>query len=235
MKSFSEKTAELVFSELKKHVTYTYAKNKLDRTKIYSAKIESKHLSANCTAYFIFSENDTINASLNDDKIYINIASDFHQLIQDYFNKFDTKLKTKITNKYNELVKTINHELVHFIDPKTNKLKDKSLKTASDNEKEISKLESQLNSGKDVSDKLKLAYEKYLKFPWEIDAYISSEAESRMQSYFRKGLTKNMIQKVLSNIEPKTPIEKFYKTVPEIWKRYNKYLYKLLENHFNKE
>jgi len=105
MKSFSEKTAEIVFSELKKHVTYTYAKNKLDKTKIYSAKIESKHLSANCTAYFIFTNNNDINASLTDGEIYINITPEFHQLIQDYFNKYDTKLKTRITNKYNDLIK----------------------------------------------------------------------------------------------------------------------------------
>lgn len=234
MKSFSEKTAEIVFSDLKKHVTYPFAKKKLNETIIHSGKIESKYGEFPITCKYMFN-NDNTDAEIDGNIIYINISEELHSLIQDYYGRYNTKLKSKITNEYNELVKTINHELVHLVDPKLNKQKDKSFTLAKKNEDVIKELETRLEKGEDVEDKLKLAYEKYLKFPWEIDAYVSSEANSRMNQYFRKGLTKNMIQSLLSNVEPKTQIEKFYKTIPNIWKRYTKYLYKLLEEHFNKD
>lgn len=236
MKSFAEEAFQSVVDILKKHVTYPHAKDKLHHRVIFTKKVNDKDVSIVLSFDDKKTESDLLAETHHGKDILIPVRQQFHKDIQDYFGRYNTSLKSTISKYHDKYIKALHHELVHVFDPKMRgELKDKNTKKIVASNKRIHELESQLKAGKDVSDELEKEYDKYRRFPWEIDAYLSSEATQRMDSYFRKGLTKNMIQKMLSNVEPRNSVEVFYKSQPDIWKRYTKYLYKLLDEHFNKD
>lgn len=128
-----------------------------------------------------------------------------------------------------ELIKVINHELIHLIDPKFNKdeLLTKNLDKIKKFNLEIRELFKSGDKEK-IDDKIK----EYVKFPWEIDAYISTEADEVYEEIRKKSRMKKDALYYLKNLKPTTQNQKVYKENDKLWKRFILHINKLIERDF---
>lgn len=72
----------------------------------------------------------------------------------------------------------------------------------------------------------------YVKFPWELDAYISTEADEVFEEIKKKSRSKKDALYYLKNIKPTTPNQKVYKENEKLWKRFILHINKLIERDF---
>jgi septum formation topological specificity factor MinE len=102
----------------------------------------------------------------------------------------------------------------------------------------LKKNQSQLSSEKDpekikiLQDNISEIIKKYFKFDWEIDAYVSSEAQMIAEDILKKSRTKRDALEYIKNFVPDIPVLKFYKTQPTIWKRFIMHLTKIVERDY---
>lgn len=141
-------------------------------------------------------------------------------------------------------LKSVKHELVHAFDPKVKNLtKTKKEKIDEVNKKIVSFHKKLFPDGIDnltpeerqkLEKEFNVELEKYAKYPWEVDAYMSTEAEEKVARLVKSGQSFNTIKRRIENIQPSSDIEKIYYNSSKLWKRYLSLIYKLLEAAFDK-
>ena len=234
MKDYAENLLKKILKIVDEHVTYTYLKKELNNKHIFTDEIDTKYGKFVVYSYLKF---DTHHKALagkggqfkDENSIMLNL--DEH----DY-----NELKQRNKETISEHIRIIHHELVHIIDPKLNKpeLLSKTKEQNKHHNLEVIRLKKELNTEKDpeklkeLEKELDSQIKKYYKFPWEIDAYISSEAEDYVQKILKFSRTKREALNYVKQMVPRTQVERIYLEDEIIKKRYIKYITKLIDKEF---
>lgn len=226
MENFADEVIKKLYELIDSHVTYNYFEKKLDKKEIYSGEIQSK-----------FSDKEV--------KVNLNIKDDDHNwahnnviwltISEDLYNDFK-----KGGNKFKNIRRSVLHELIHIIDPKLNnpELKEKSYKVIKSFTDDVEKLKKIIIYSKDFDEKqnaknkLVKIFKEYYKFPWELDAYISTEAEEVFKDIKKKSRSKKDALNYLKNYTPENSLLKLYHEDPKVWKRFILSINKLIDRDF---
>ena len=232
MKKYTNTVIKKILEIIKKHVTYTYFQKENHRKNILHKNVDSKYgnygVSTFINTYYV--ENSP-NAYATDFEIFLTIRKEDYE-----------KLKENSPKEIENLRVTILHELVHIVDPKFRmKGGEQKTKTAiSKNNKILDLYRQQYNQTaspekrKEIKGEISKFIKNYYKFPWEIDAYISSQAELESEAIIKKSRTVHDALTYVKNYVPKGQAEEFYHDEPEIWKRFILHLTKLIHKGFEK-
>jgi len=226
MENFADEVIKKLYELIDSHVTYNYFEKKLHQKEICSGEIQSK-----------FGDKEV--------KVKLNIKDDDHNwahnnviwltISEDLYNDFK-----KGGNKFKNIRSSVLHELIHIIDPKLNnpKLKEKSYKVIKSFTDNVEKLKKIIIYSKDFDEKqnakrdLEKLFKEYYKFPWELDAYISTEAEEVFRDIKKKSRSKKDALNYLKNYTPENSLLKFYHEDPKVWKRFILSINKLIDRDF---
>lgn len=231
MKIFSDLLVDKLVEICYSHVTFPYFLREMNGKVILEKEIESTFGSFSVKVVLKISENVDNKAVVDVDKKKIVIYVD---------KKNYNSLKNKDPEIMKEFKKIIRHELIHIVDPKLNK-PELSTKAANENKKlnnELVALTKKLN-GETDKDKIREIeldidknYDKYFKFPWEVDAFISSEAEDVFERILKNSRMKKDALYYLKNLKPTTNAQKIYHKNEKLWKRFVLHVNKLIEREF---
>jgi len=247
MKKFSEEayvkiSDTLADRELCK--TYEDAKKLLDDKVIFERTVTHPKYGEESLSVKLTFDKDNIKLfkAMFDNKSNVITVAIPEKIFDNIFNTVENKFnwyKENAKVDREDILTSINHELVHAFDPKLKgEMGRKNFKKAVKQSKRMSRLQGLLDNGysEELEDELKMVSDKFDLTPWEIDAFISSEAESRVKKDFAnmisRGVSRKNFQKIYSTIKPSTTIEKLYYKYPKIWKRYLQHLYKLIDQKF---
>lgn len=231
MKTFSDLLVDKLASICYSYVTFPYFSREMNGKVILERDIESDFGTFPVKVLLKIVENVKSEAVVDVDKKELTIYID-----KKNYDSFKNKDKEFLES----FKKIIRHELVHIVDPKLNKpelstkaksdimnlnlsLKDlyKRLKNETD-EKKREEIEADIEKN----------YDKYFKFPWEVDAFISTEAEEVFEKILKKSRNKKDALYYLKTLEPINHVQKFYKTEQKLWKRFILHINKLIEKEF---
>jgi hypothetical protein len=229
MREYVETAIKKIQNAVKGCVTYTYFCKKYDRKSVFYKIVESK--------YGSFGISTIIRIPTNIHSPAASIGN-FGSL-EIYISKNDYENIDK-KETVDHLTIAILHEIVHIVDPKDRKSELKKISQSKIREfnVELKKNQSQLSSEKDpekikiLQDNISEIIKKYFKFDWEIDAYVSSEAQMIAEDILKKSRTKRDALEYIKNFVPDIPVLKFYKTQPTIWKRFIMHLTKIVERDY---
>lgn len=227
MENFTDEVIKKLYELIDSHVTYNYFEKKLNQKEIYSGEIQSK-----------FGDKEVkVKLNVKDSKYEFWIKDDvlWITISEDLYNDFK-----KGGNEYKNVRRVILHELIHAIDPKINKpeLKEKSQKVLKVFHSNVEKLKKVIIYSKDFDEKqnakkdLEKLFKEYYKFPWELDAYISTEAEEVFKDIKKKSRSKKDALNYLKNYTPENSLLKFYHEDPKVWKRFILSINKLIDRDF---
>lgn len=229
MKAYAELAIKKIQEAVKECVTYNYFSKKYDRKNVLYKVVDSKYGSFGISTYIKipYSVNSPAATAGYESDLYIYISKEIYESI----DKKET---------LDDLRTAILHELVHIVDPKFKKIElEKTSKNKitqlnlelKDKRKQLSK-EDDIEKKKIIQGEISDTIKKYLKFDWEIDAYVSSEAEMIAEEILKKSRTKRDALEYIKNFVPTDSTLKFYKTEPKIWKRFIMHLTKIVERDF---
>lgn len=228
MEIFADEVIKKLYELIDSHVTYNYFEKKLDKKEIYSGEIQSKFADKEVKVKLNIDENSKYHFWIKDDILWITFS-------EDLYNDFK-----KGGNEFKNVRRLILHELIHSIDPKLNKpeLKEKSDKVIKSFRDNVEKLKKIIIYSKDFDEKqnakrdLEKLFKEYYKFPWELDAYISTEAEEVFRDIKKKSRSKKDALNYLKNYTPENSLLKFYHEDPKVWKRFILSINKLIDRDF---
>lgn len=216
MKEFSEKALDKLEDLCYRYVTFPLFQREVSGKVIFEEVLYSKYGNYNIKVRIKTPERTTTEAVADVKNKEIIIYIDFENY--KHFKK-----------KKSELLKVINHEIIHLVDPKFNKeeLLTKNLDKIKKFNLEIRDLYKN-GTPEQIDDKIN----QYVKFPWELDAYISTEADEVFEEIKKKSRSKKDALYYLKNIKPTTPNQKVYKENDKLWKRFILHINKLIERDF---
>lgn len=229
MKTYAESAIKKIQDVVKECVTYNYFCKKYDKKSVFYKEVDSKYGTFGVSTYIkipISKHSPSAQAGyLGTLDIYIS---------KDEYENIDKK------ETIDHLRSAILHELVHIVDPKSRKteLKKSMQNKIRDFNIELKKNQKQLQSEENqekrkiIQDEISELIKKYFKFDWEIDAYISSEAEMIAEEILKKSRSKRDALEYIKNFVPDIPVLKFYNTQPTIWKRFIMHLTKIVERDY---
>jgi len=233
MKKYTETVIKKILEIIKKHVTYAYFQKENHRKNVLHKNVDSKYGNYGISTFLLtyYTENSS-NAYATDFEIFLTIRKEDYE-----------KLKENDSKEIENLRVTILHELVHIVDPKFRmKGGEQKTKTAiSKNNKILDLYRQQLSQTespekiKEIRTEISKFIKAYYKFPWEIDAYISSQAEVEAEAIIKKSKNIHAALTYVKNYVPKGQAETFYHEEPEIWKRFILHLTKLIHKGFEKD
>lgn len=230
MKNFTDNVLIELDKLVKKYVTFNFFRKECDKLIIYNGKINHKFGDFKITVALNIVDKSTKGAGLTPDKI---LVIDFNkEQYQDFYNDNP--------KAYKDLEKIILHELVHVVDPKLNKpeLKDKNYKQAISRNEKFDELIEKYVKEKDkkkkseIRNELNSLIEKYYKFPWELDAIISTEAFNKFNEIKKKSKNRKEVLNYLKNVTPDNEILKLYHDDQKIWKRFILSINKLIDKEY---
>ncbi len=114
------------------------------------------------------------------------------------------------------------HEIIHCIDPKLNQ---EELLNTKWHEKHRQTMDRPGYQGSP----------EYYTAPWEQDAYISSTIYEMVQMWHRNGVSYNRAMEEIRSYPPQRTFEKEYAKNPQLWQRYMKHLYKVVQEVYQAE
>lgn len=216
MKDFSERTVDKLEEICYRFVTFPHFQREVSGKVILDEFVESKYGTYKIKVRIKTPEKTQSEAvaDVRNKEIIVYI---------DYENYKEFKKRKE------EFRKIINHELIHLVDPKFNKeeLLTKNLDKIKKFNLELRDLYKSGDKEK-IDDKIK----EYVKFPWEIDAYISTEADEVYEEIRKKSRMKKDALYYLKNLKPTTNNQKVYKESDKLWKRFILHINKLIERDF---
>lgn len=232
MKTFSDllvdKLADICYS----YVTFPYFSREMNGKIILKRDIDSDFGTFSINVILKIVENVKNEAVVDVDKKEVVIYVD-----KKNYDLFKSKNKDFIS----EFKKIVRHELVHIVDPKLNKsdlstkakgdIKNLNL-TLKDLQKRL-KNETDEKKREEIEIDIEKNYDKYFKFPWEVDAFISTEAEEVFEKILKKSRNKKDALYYLKTLEPINYVQKFYKKDQKLWKRFILHINKLIEKEFS--
>jgi hypothetical protein len=232
MKEYSQKVFSKILVDVLKYVTYNHFRKSVQDTEILSRDVSSKYGEYFVKTFYHIDPDFDGQASTNPEtkEIFINVSQDDYK-----------KLNENSENVKKEFRLAILHELLHLHDPKLNGELGKKIDAsgkAMKGEKEIRKLfkelkeETDKDKKKEILKSIKEWTDKYFKFPWEIDAYVSSEAELVFEDIVKNSRNKKAALEYVKNYIPEGPVQKLYKEDDKVWKRFVMHLVKLIERHY---
>lgn len=243
MEEFAEKTFKHLESNIKKYQgNFDVIKRNLQDKILYHGEVENGKFGSKR----IICRLDLTQAKgsgtyiIDKNTVYLHFTEAGVKAIFDNTKNYD--------NVKEEVEKTVKHELVHAFDPKLSKVrmpesekfKNKVQAIHNKLEDQFTKLHGEDSDSLSNEEKDKLQKEldrqlaAYAKYPWEVDAYMSTEADQRVSKFIKAGNSYNDVKKRIANLNPVSTIEKIYNGSPKLWKRYISLIYKLASEKFDK-
>lgn len=232
MKTFSDLLVDKLANLCYSYVTFPYFSRELNGKIILTRDIESDFGTFSVKVVLKVVEDVKNEAVVDVDKKEIVIYID-----KKNYNSFKNKDKDFLT----EFKKIVRHELIHIVDPKLNKpelstnakgdIKNLNL-TLKDLQKRL-KNETDPKKREEIELDIDKNYDKYFKFPWEVDAFISTESEEVFEKILKKSRNKKDAYYYLKTLEPTNNVQKFYKKDQKLWKRFVLHINKLIEKEFS--
>lgn len=231
MKIFSDLLVDKLVEICYSHVTYPYLTRQMDGKVVLEKEIDSKFGKDLIKVRLkIKDTNKEAVADIDNKEIIVYVS-------KDNYEKFKAKNKEFLT----EFRKIIRHELIHLVDPKLNKdgLKEKSKEQIENLNKELInltkklKVETDKDKIQEIENEIDKNYDLYFKFPWEVDAYISTEAEEVFERILKNSRMKKDALYYLKNIKPLNSVQKFYHKHEKLWKRFVLHINKLIEREYD--